>query len=185
MDRLAMQALMSEGLEGLDEEGGDLDGLTEETQLKVQGLMRAEVRIGTLRGAEEESARRIGGGFVTGLDAPLRLKEHGIGAGVAAGTGGCAGTVGVADGTLKYGAEGPAQHVTADFKREVEWRFRQKFKPEPDHAQCWDFKYHRIIAQGHLNPDKQAASGSSEKGFRESLRTCCIVGSVKEATFSS
>jgi hypothetical protein len=135
MDRRAVQALADEGLKGMDEEWKDLNGLAKEAQFKVQGLIRAEVRIGMLRGAEEKAARSIRGSEVSGLDAPLRLEEHGVGAGIEVGTNARTGRLQLAYGALKDRAEGSAQHVAANFKRKMEPGSRPQLEEEASDAQ--------------------------------------------------
>jgi hypothetical protein len=128
MDGRAVETLAHERLEGVNEEWEHLNGLAEKAQLKVEGLMGAKTWVGMLCWAEEESAGRVSAFGFAGLDAPTRLEEHGIGAGVAIGASGCTRTIRPADGALKYSAERSPQHVAADFERQVEEPNRSQFE---------------------------------------------------------
>jgi len=120
MDRRTVQTLLRQRLEGLDKEWNDLDSLAEEAQLEVKGLAGTEIRIGVLGGSKEKTAWSVRGSEVSGLNTPLRLEEHGVGASVSVGAGSCSGTIRAADSALKDSTEGAAQDVAANFKWKME-----------------------------------------------------------------
>jgi hypothetical protein len=117
-------------MKGIYKEWSHLNGMAEEAQFKVQRLVRAEVMIWILRGAKEEATRRIPVFVFRGLDSPLGLEEHCVGAGVAVRASGRAGAARLAHSALKNSAKSPAQDIATNFDRKMEPGGRPQLEEE-------------------------------------------------------